>query len=220
MVEVQDESSQLAAALSLAAPGEQVLDLCAGGGGKTLAMAAAMDNRGQIFATDSDGRRLMPIFERLERASARNVQVRAPKGQTDILKDLEGRCDLVLVDAPCTGVGAWRRNPDAKWRMRPGALEQRVKDQDAVLERAAKYVKPGGRLVYVTCSLLAEENEDRVAAFLDTHEDFAPADMAETAEKAGISALLACAARGRYGLTLRPSRVGGDGFFICAMVRR
>jgi 16S rRNA (cytosine967-C5)-methyltransferase len=220
LVEVQDESSQLVAALSLAAPGEQVLDLCAGGGGKTLALAAAMDNRGQIFATDSEGRRLMPIFERLERAGARNVQVRAPKGQTDILKDLEGRCDLVLVDAPCTGVGAWRRNPDAKWRMRPGALEQRMKDQDAALSRAARYVKSGGRLVYVTCSLLAEENEDRVAAFLGAHADFASLDMGEVAEKAGLGALRDVAVDGKCGLTLGPSRIGADGFFVCAMTRR
>ena len=136
LVEVQDEPATRRC--QLAAPGEQVLDLCAGGGGKTLALAAAMDNAARFSPADSDGRRLMPIFERLERAGARNVQVRAPKGQTDILKDLEGRCDLVLVDAPCTGVGAWRRNPDAKWRMRPGALEQRMKDQDAVLSRGRR----------------------------------------------------------------------------------
>ncbi|MFO1118466.1 MAG: RsmB/NOP family class I SAM-dependent RNA methyltransferase [Beijerinckiaceae bacterium] len=219
LVEVQDESSQLVAALANAAPGEQVLDLCAGGGGKTLALAATMDNRGQIFATDSDGRRLMPIYERLERAGVRNVQVRAPKGDKDILADLDGRCDLVLVDAPCTGVGTWRRNPDAKWRMRPGALEQRMQDQDRVLERAAKYVKPGGRLVYVTCSLLDEENGDRVAAFLAAHPEFATRDMAEAARAAGLEAILPVATRGAHGLTLRPSKIGADGFFVCALTK-
>ncbi|MDE2363301.1 MAG: RsmB/NOP family class I SAM-dependent RNA methyltransferase [Hyphomicrobiales bacterium] len=217
LVEVQDESSQLAAALTRAAPGEQALDLCAGGGGKTLAMAAMMDNRGQIFATDTDGRRLAPIFERLERAGARNVQVRAPKGDKDILADLEGRCDLVLVDAPCTGIGTWRRNPDAKWRIRPGALEQRVKDQEKVLERAAVYVKDGGRLVYVTCSLLREENEDRIAAFLSAHRAFSALDMDEVVRRAGLEPLLGVAARGDHGLTLRPSRIGADGFFVCAL---
>lgn len=220
LVEVQDESSQLAAALAHAKPGEQVLDLCAGGGGKTLAMAATMDNRGQIFATDSDGRRLMPIYERLERAGVRNVQVRAPKGDKDILADLEGRCDIVLVDAPCTGVGTWRRNPDAKWRMRPGALEQRMQDQDRALARAAKYAKAGGRLVYVTCSLLDEENGDRIAAFLEAHPEFAAADMSEVARNAGLESLLAIATRGAHGLTLRPSRVGADGFFVCALTKR
>ena len=111
LVEPQDEASQLAALLCAASPGEQVLDFCAGGGGKTLVLAAQMHNRGQIYAYDSDGRRLMPIHERLERAGARNIQVRAPRGQADVLADLEARCDLVLIDAPCTGTGAWRRHP-------------------------------------------------------------------------------------------------------------
>ena len=123
MIEVQDEGSQLAALLAGARPGEQVVDLCAGGGGKTLALAAMMENRGQIYATDDDKRRLSPIHARLVRAGARNVQVRPPKYEADALADLAGRADLVLIDAPCTGTGVWRRNPDAKWRMRPGALD-------------------------------------------------------------------------------------------------
>ncbi|HET8972697.1 MAG TPA: RsmB/NOP family class I SAM-dependent RNA methyltransferase, partial [Pseudolabrys sp.] len=127
MVEVQDEASQLAAIFSAARPGEQVVDLCAGAGGKTLALAAMMQNKGQIFATDDDKRRLAPIHDRLKRAGARNVQVRSPKSVGGEIDDLSGRMDLVLIDAPCTGTGAWRRNPDAKWRMRPGALEQRQK---------------------------------------------------------------------------------------------
>ncbi|MFV0280933.1 MAG: RsmB/NOP family class I SAM-dependent RNA methyltransferase [Rhodoblastus sp.] len=219
LVEVQDESSQIAALLAVPRPGEQALDLCAGGGGKTLALAGLMGNSGQIYATDADGRRLMPIYERLERSGARNVQVRAPRGKTDILEDLEGRCDLVFVDAPCTGVGAWRRNPDAKWRIRPGALEQRMKDQDEVLDRAARYVKPGGRLVYVTCSLLREENEDRVAAFLSAHPGFADPDMRETARGAGLESLVAIAGFGAHGMVLRPSKIGADGFFVCVLRR-
>src|ERR1700694_2546164 len=163
-IEVQDEGSQLAALLSAAKPGEQVIDLCAGAGGKTLALAMIMRNRGQIYATDLDKRRLVPIHARLERAGVHNVQVRTPKvkekGQENMLADLENRADLVLIDAPCTGIGTWRRNPDAKWRMRPGALALRLKEQGELLDRAAALVKPGGRIAYVTCSLLVEENQD------------------------------------------------------------
>jgi 16S rRNA (cytosine967-C5)-methyltransferase len=219
LVEVQDEGSQLAALLSGAAPGAQVLDLCAGGGGKSLAMAAMMGNQGQIYATDPDGRRLMPMFDRLERAGARNVQVRAPKGPRDILADLAGRCDLVFVDAPCSGSGAWRRNPDAKWRMRPGALEQRMKDQTEALEKASMFVKPGGRLLYVTCSLLRAENEDRIAAFLARHGDFLPLDAAHLARAAGLPALAAQASQAGAGLQLTPLRTATDGFYIAALAR-
>jgi 16S rRNA (cytosine967-C5)-methyltransferase len=121
-IEVQDAGSQLAALLAGAKPGMQVLDYCAGGGGKTLAMAAEMNNKGQIFATDNDARRLAPIHERITRAGVRNVQVRTPKGKSPAeLDDLAGRMDVVLVDAPCTGAGTWRRHPDAKWRIRPNA---------------------------------------------------------------------------------------------------
>ena len=171
-IEIQDEGSQLAALFAGAKPGEQVVDLCAGAGGKTLALAAAMENHGQIYATDSDKRRLAAIHERIERAGARNVQVRTPRGDAEILGDLAGRADLVLIDAPCTGIGTWRRNPDAKWRIRPGALDERLKQQEAVLERAVPLVKPGGRIAYVTCSVLAEENGDQVRAFAGRHRRF------------------------------------------------
>src|SRR5262245_62015791 len=156
LVEVQDEGSQIAALLSAAKPGEQVVDLCAGAGGKTLAMAAMMQNKGQIFATDDDKRRLAPIHDRLKRAGARNVQVRTPKSVGGQIDDLAGHMDLVVIDAPCTGTGAWRRNPDAKWRMRPGALEQRKKEQAEVLDRAVLLVKDGGRISYITGSVLEE----------------------------------------------------------------
>jgi 16S rRNA (cytosine967-C5)-methyltransferase len=169
--EVQDEGSQLAALMSGVKPGEQVVDLCAGAGGKTLALAAMMENRGQIFATDIDARRLAPLHDRLARSGAHNVQVRTPRGRwipggPDPLDDLAGRIDCVFVDAPCTGVGTWRRNPDAKWRLRPGALAERVRDQAVVLDRATRLVRPGGRIVYVTCSLLPEENDEAVEGFL------------------------------------------------------
>jgi 16S rRNA (cytosine967-C5)-methyltransferase len=219
LVEVQDEGSQIAALLCGARPGWQALDLCAGGGGKSLALAAAMENHGQIHATDPDGRRLTPIFERLERAGARNVQVRAPRGAADILQDLEAKCDLVLVDAPCSGSGAWRRNPDAKWRMRAGALEQRLRDQREAFEQASKYVKKGGRLVYVTCSVLKPENEDQVAAFLAARAEYLPIDAAHLARASGLPAIAAHASRLGAGLRLSPLQTATDGFYICGLVR-
>ena len=219
LFEVQDEGSQLAALLAEAKPGMQVLDLCAGAGGKTLALAAAMDNQGQIYATDSDGRRLTPIFDRLARSGARNVQVRAPRGETDVLGDLVGRCDLVMIDAPCTGSGAWRRNPDAKWRIRPGALEQRIKDQDETLERAVRFVKRGGRIVYVTCSVLRPENEDRIAAFLSRHDDMLPVDAKTQARAAGLSPLAEHASPLGPGFRLSPRATGTDGFYVATLAR-
>ena len=217
-VEIQDEGSQLAALLCAAQPGEQVLDLCAGGGGKSLALAAEMENHGQIYATDHDPRRLAAIHARLERAGTRNVQVRTPRGGADVLGDLAERCDLVLVDAPCSGTGTWRRNPDAKWRMRPASLAQRLKEQDEVLERAEKYVRKGGRLVYVTCSLLLAENEDRLTQFLAAHGDFSPVPVADLT--AGLPELARFAARSGLGLRLTPHGSGTDGFFVAALRRR
>ena len=151
--------------MSAAKPGEQVIDLCAGAGGKTLALAAMMQGKGRLIATDSDKRQLAPIYERLSRAGVHNADVRTPKGDNDPLGDIRASADLVLIDAPCTGTGTWRRNPDAKWRMRPGALEVRLKDQAEVLDRAAALVKPGGRIAYITCSVLAPENGGQVSAF-------------------------------------------------------
>jgi 16S rRNA (cytosine967-C5)-methyltransferase len=218
LVEIQDEGSQLASLLCAAKPGEQVLDLCAGGGGKTLALAAEMENRGQIYATDTDGRRLMPIYARLERANARNVQVRAPRGGADILGDLRRRCDLVLIDAPCTGTGTWRRNPDAKWRIRPGALAERIKAQDELLTRAADFAKPSGRIVYVTCSVLRDENEDRVSAFLQTHPQFA-LQSAEVMIARAELATLQPFAKNDIGLRLSPATTHTDGFYVAMLMR-
>ncbi|HEY2481221.1 MAG TPA: RsmB/NOP family class I SAM-dependent RNA methyltransferase, partial [Caulobacteraceae bacterium] len=159
--EIQDLGSQIAAALAGDIAHRQVLDICAGGGGKTLALAAAMNNTGQLFAYDLDGRRLADTQRRAQRAGVRNLQVRSPF-RPDPLADLLGRMDLVFADAPCTGSGVWRRHPDAKWRLAPAQLAQRIVEQDAVLAAAGPYVKSGGRLIYVTCSLFAEENEDRL----------------------------------------------------------
>jgi 16S rRNA (cytosine967-C5)-methyltransferase len=222
VVEIQDEGSQLAALLAAAKPGEQVVDLCAGAGGKTLALAAAMANRGQLYASDLDKRRLAPIHARLERAGAHNVQVRTPRARTDALGDLAGRADLVLIDAPCTGIGTWRRNPDAKWRVRPGALAERLKEQAAVLDRAAALVKPGGRIAYVTCSVLEEENGAQVRAFLGRHPDFAVRPPAEVTAALGERALLFRKAvwMSAEGLLMTPRRTDTDGFFVSVLMRQ
>ena len=215
LFEIQDEGSQLAAQLCAPDPGMQIIDLCAGAGGKTLALAALMDNRGQMFATDSDKRRLAPIFDRLTRASARNVQVRSPKGKDDEpLKGLEGRADLVFVDAPCTGTGTWRRNPDAKWRLRPNALDDRIREQALVLDRAARFVKPGGRIAYVTCSVLPPENDGAVSAFFGRHPDFVLRAAGDVAHEAGLADLAGFASPRGLGLMLTPHRTGTDGFYI------
>jgi len=221
LVEVQDEGSQLAALLADARAGEQVIDLCAGAGGKTLAMAAAMQGKGQLYATDLDKRRLAPTHARIERAGARNVQIRTPRGGGDVLADLEGRADLVLIDAPCTGTGSWRRNPDAKWRVRPGALDLRRKEQAALLDRAATLVRPGGRIAYVTCSVVAAENGDQIRAFLQRHPGchaIPPGDVtAALGERAFLfrRAVLSSA----EGLLMTPRRTDTDGFYV-AVLRR
>ena len=223
LFEIQDEGSQVIAAMAGAAPGMQVVDLCAGGGGKTLELAALMDNSGQIYATDADARRLAPIHDRLTRAGVRNVQVRTPKGRGDEpLADLAGRIDLVLVDAPCTGIGTWRRNPDTKWRVRPGALDERLKDQDLVLARAERLVKPGGRIAYVTCSVLPRENDERIAAFLAAHANFASVDPREVLALAPdtLSERDDLVSPAGLGLQLSPLRTGTDGFYLAIVERR
>jgi len=221
LVEIQDEGSQLAALLAGAKPGEQVLDLCAGGGGKTLALAALMENKGQLYATDDDKRRLAPIHDRLERSGARNVQVRTPKSVGNELADLEGKIDLVLIDAPCTGIGAWRRNPDAKWRVRPGALDVRVKEQAETLERAVPLVRPGGRIAYVTCSVLEEENGAQIRNFIGLHPDFSVEKPAEVANALGERAYMFTKAAlvSGEGVLMTPRRTDTDGFFV-SLLRR
>lgn len=217
LIEIQDEGSQLAALLSGAGSEEQAVDLCAGGGGKTLALSAMMQNKGQIFATDNDKRRLAPIHARLDRAGVRNVQIRTPRGGTDVLADLNGKIDLVLIDAPCTGTGSWRRNPDAKWRLRPGALEIRRKEQVEVLDRATALLKPGGRIVYITCSVLDEENGAQIRAFLLRHSNMAVVAPAEMARQVmGERAMLFNRAvrLSAEGLLMTPRATETDGFFV------
>lgn len=221
--EVQDEGSQLAALMAGPAPGLQVADLCAGAGGKTLALAAGMENTGQIYAWDADRRRLAAIHPRLQRAGARNVQVRQA-GDAAALSDLTDRMDVVLIDAPCTGSGAWRRRPDAKWRVSEAALAERAAEQIRALKAGAALVKPGGRVVYVTCSLLPEENEEQVAGFVTAHPEFVPAApgdvIAATLPEAAAAKLAEAALARPTGLMLTPRRTGTDGFFVGVMTRR
>jgi 16S rRNA (cytosine967-C5)-methyltransferase len=210
-VEVQDLGSQIAAACAGEVRGRQVLDLCAGGGGKTLALAGAMENSGQIYAYDSDARRLTDTIRRAERAGVRNLQVRSPV-KPDALKGLDGRMDVVFVDAPCSGTGSWRRHPDTKWRLTAQALERRTADQDAVLDQAAGFLKPGGRIVYVTCSVLPQENEDRIAAFLLRHPGFQAAPATD-------DPTLARWLTPQQFLRLSPRTAGTDGFFVAVLTK-
>src|SRR4051812_1747117 len=221
-IEVQDEGSQLATLLSGAKPGEQVIDLCAGAGGKTLALAAMMQGKGRLIATDRDKRQLAPIHERLSRAGVHNAEIRTPKGPADPLADINASADLVLIDAPCTGTGTWRRNPDAKWRMRPGALEERLKDQVQVLERAAALVRPGGRIAYVTCSVLPVESREQVRAFVERHREFSVVPPSQTVAMLGdkAAAFTAAPLQSAEGLLMTPRRTGTDGFFVAVMRRQ
>jgi 16S rRNA (cytosine967-C5)-methyltransferase len=214
--EVQDEGSQIVAELAGAEPGMQVLDFCAGAGGKTLALSATMDNRGQIFAHDAEKARLAPIFDRMRRSENRNVQVVSKA--TD-LAALAGQMDIVVVDAPCTGSGTWRRRPDAKWRLTERQLETRIAEQAAILATAKDFVKPGGRLVYITCSVFTSENGAQLDTFAAENKDFAPVDHEALWQGRfqGKADLVRIRAEG--GITLSPARSGTDGFFFGAMQR-
>jgi len=216
-VEIQDEGSQIVSLLVDAKPGEKVLDYCAGGGGKSLALAADMENKGTVFGFDIDKRRLSPLYQRAQRAGASIIDVRQPPSES--LKDLVGKMDRVLIDAPCTGVGTWRRKPDAKWRLSEEALERRNNEQRSVLHSAKGFVRRGGLLFYVTCSMLAEENEAQVYDFLEKNENFNLLSAGEVwEEKFGAEAPKPWSADGCT-LTLTPASTGTDGFFFAVMER-
>jgi len=214
--EIQDQGSQIVSALTGAASGEQILDLCAGAGGKTLAMAAAMQNKGQIFSYDSDRNRLAPIYDRLKRNGVRNAQVRAPGPAA--LDDLAGKMDRVVIDAPCTGSGTWRRRPDAKWKLTAEQVAQRVGEQHALLVEAIRYLKPGGTLIYITCSILPDENQQQVARFLKDNPEFEAADPKRLWN--GQFPESPSPHFAPTGLTLTPASTDTDGFFLAALRRR
>ncbi len=214
--EVQDEGSQIVGALAGASAGMQVLDYCAGAGGKTLALSAAMENRGQIFAHDAEKQRLAPIFDRLRRAGARNVQAIAGRDGMDALV---GAMDLVLVDAPCTGSGTWRRRPDAKWRLTDRQLDVRLREQSEILTEAANFVKPGGRLVYITCSIFRQENQRQIEQFVESHPQFSILSP-ETLWQSQFGDVAGRARLDDVGVVLSPLKTGTDGFFFAALERR
>ncbi|RMF11307.1 MAG: RsmB/NOP family class I SAM-dependent RNA methyltransferase [Alphaproteobacteria bacterium] len=222
LFEVQDEAAQLAALIVDAAPGQQVLDLCAGAGGKTLAVAAAMANSGQLYAADVNRGRLEELKRRAKRAGAHDVQPllldEAGDRRKAKLGDLTGRFDRVILDVPCSGSGTWRRNPDLRWRYGPHDLERFLELQRRLLDEAAELVKPGGRIVYITCSLLPPENEDQIRAFLDRHCDFAvmPYELLLPDRVQGLPAG-DCGLDGA--LCLTPATHGTDGFFVAVMAR-
>jgi 16S rRNA (cytosine967-C5)-methyltransferase len=212
--EVQDEGSQIAAELAGARPGMQVLDFCAGAGGKTLALSASMENRGQIFAYDSEKVRLAPIFDRLRRSENRNVQVVSKPAE---LAPLAGNMDLVLVDAPCTGSGTWRRRPDAKWRLTQRQLDARKAEQAAILDAARAYVRPGGLLAYITCSVFQEENGEQIAAFCERDPGFSPVDHRALWDSHFPAHKAAARIGAEGGISLSPASSGTDGFYFCAL---
>ncbi|MDJ0641653.1 MAG: RsmB/NOP family class I SAM-dependent RNA methyltransferase [Erythrobacter sp.] len=208
MIEVQDHGSQLACLAANARAGETVIDLCAGAGGKTLGLAASMKNQGELVACDTDRGRLSKLQPRAERAGAGLIHQRLlnPKWEIETLDDYLKRADLVLVDAPCSGTGTWRRKPEAKWRLTPERLDRFSALQDRLLDVAAKLTRPNGRIAFVTCSLLDAEGSDRVAAFLDRHGSW-------SAERPDLP----CGRERGEGTRLDPFHDGTDGFFIAIL---
>lgn len=204
LVEVQDEGSQLLAFACAAQPGERVVDLCAGAGGKTLALAAEMANDGSLIAADTDRGRLSRMPPRLARAGVSIVTPRLlnPGQERVALDDLAGTCDLVLVDAPCSGSGTWRRNPETRWRLTPDRLDRLVALQSELLDLGAELLKPGGRLVYAVCSLLAREGREQAAAFTARSAFEAQPVPMDAGRDAGTGRLLS------------PAVDGTDGFFV------
>ncbi len=213
-IEVQDEGSQILGLLVQPRRGELVVDFCAGAGGKTLQLGAMMRSSGRLYAFDISEKRLAKLKPRMARAGLSNVHPTLIAHENDArLKRLAGKADRVLVDAPCSGLGTLRRNPDIKWRQTPAAVDEMIDRQHAILAAAARLVRPGGRLVYATCSLLAEENDAVVDAFLEAHPAFRQIDASETLAAQGVA--LATGAR----LRLFPHQHGTDGFFAAVLER-
>ncbi|MDA8389620.1 MAG: RsmB/NOP family class I SAM-dependent RNA methyltransferase [Gammaproteobacteria bacterium] len=214
--EVQDEASQLIAPLLEVRRGERVVDFCAGAGGKTLHIGALMGNGGTLYAFDTSIKRLDRMRARIARAGLDNIRIQAISGHLDQkVKRLHGKIDRVLVDAPCSGTGTLRRSPDIKWRVTPAAVARLADEALAILVAAAQLVRPGGRLVYATCSVLPAENEEVTAAFLRARPEFIPLDTPAILRRRGIA--LPGTAQGA--LHLLPHRHGTDGFFAQAFDR-
>ena len=220
-IEVQDEGSQLLALLLDAKRGEMVVDFCAGAGGKTLAIGASMRSTGRLYAFDTSGHRLDSLKPRLARSKLSNVHPSAIAHERDErVKRLSGKIDRVLVDAPCSGLGTLRRNPDLKWRQSPKAVQELTNKQTSILASAARLVKSGGRLVYATCSVLPEENEAIAQAFSAAHPNFVPLSAADTLTELKVAnAASLCTTDGLY-LRLWPHLHATDGFFAAVWVAK
>lgn len=216
LIEPQDEAAQLAGLLVDARPDETVIDLCAGAGGKTLLLAACMRNQGQLHAADNDQRRLERLSPRLDRAGARNIVIHDANTMPQLLRDFEGKADRVLLDVPCSGSGTWRRNPEGRWRYDPASLDEVLRRQRGLLADGAKLVRPGGRLVYATCSILPAENGDQADWFLQHHAEFTPLPLAEAWAQGVTDQRIRTGDR----LSLTPYRHGTDGFFAAAFRRQ
>jgi 16S rRNA (cytosine967-C5)-methyltransferase len=213
--EVQDAGSQVAALLSGVQPGMHVADICAGAGGKTLALAALMRNEGTLIAHDLDRFRLRPIFERLTRAGVTNCEVISAQDKGKL--EAAGPFDCVVIDAPCSGSGSWRRKPDAKWRLTQKQLDQRIKDQALVLAKGYALAKPGGTILYITCSVLPEENTEQVAAFLKRHPEMRVVPYKEQWSRTVGGVAPESADGSGETLLLTPARHDTDGFFVAVM---
>lgn len=209
-IEVQDAGSQIVTLAASAIPGMRIVDLCAGAGGKTLALAALMGNEGVLLATDTDRARLSRLTPRAARAGATIVETRLlnPGHEAEMLSDWAGSADCVLIDAPCSGTGTWRRNPEARWRLTPERIERLTRTQRHVLEIGATLVKPGGALVYIVCSLLDEEGAGQVSVFLADHPEWT----------ADVLTLPAGRTHGA-GVRLTPAHDATDGFFVARLQR-
>lgn len=205
--EIQDLGSQLLAKLVDAKPEMQILDYCAGAGGKALALSIDMKNKGQIYVHDIDKQRLSDLPTRMQRAGAKNIK---PAMHPAVLESLLGLMDIVVVDAPCSGSGTWRRAPDRKWLFTPVELFDVIKKQTAILNKAAKYVKPGGYLYYMTCSIFVEENDEQIEHFLHQHPNFTFRNISSFSIPCYNTA---------YGILLSPHKTGSDGFYISALKR-
>lgn len=214
-LEVQDEGSQLLGLLTAPRRGEMVVDFCAGAGGKTLLLGSLMASTGRLYAFDVSEKRLANFKPRLKRSGLSNVHpvLIAHEGDAKV-KRLAGKIDRVLVDAPCSGLGTLRRNPDLKWRQTPESVAELLAKQASILAAAARLVKVGGRLVYATCSLLAEENQEQAEAFLAQHPGFVRIDAGEELQRLGIPLNT-----GPW-LELNPAKHGSDGFFAALFERR
>lgn len=215
--EVQDEGSQIVSELVFANPGEHILDYCAGAGGKSLALAAAMQNKGVIHAYDADAARLKPIYERAARAGASIIQTHET---AESLAPLANKMDRVVVDAPCTGTGTWRRRPDTKWSLTIDELEERLLAQEEALASASQFVRPGGYLIYITCSVLPEENEDQVYRFCEDNPQFEILSVGEVWQDIyGFEKAQPWSADLKS-ITLTPRATDTDGFYLCVMSRK